>query len=530
MRWLSSLIKEEKIFICIFAYSLTFGMGIIIRQSIKGSIVTYLGAFLGFITTAVVANYFLTKEQFGLTRVLVEVAILVSVFAQLGLSSSAIKFFPQFKTADGRNNGFLFYLFIVPLFGLLVFGLLYVFLKPEIYKYYSENSALFVKYFYWVIPLAFFITYITVFETYSSILSRIVVPKIIKEIVIRIFTVVLFVLLFFDLISMNMFVGIFISIYGFAMLLNIIYVFKISTVSLKPKISFISPPLKKEIITYSLFIIGASIGTSIVGKIDILMISSVMGLGYAGIYSMAYYMANIIEIPSRSLLAISYPIVSAAINENNWAKVNDMYKRICLNQLLVGCFIFIVLWVGIDDIFKIIPNEAIYKQGKYVILFIGLSKLFDLATGFNAAILLFSRYYYYMLFFIFFLSGLTIAINLWLIPIFGINGSAIATAISILLYNAILTFFIYWKHKSQPFTINMLKIVGIFALTLAVNKFLFVFSNPFIDGVYRVIIASIIYGLLIYFIKISPEFNGLLKSAFKKDAISKLYIFNKKPR
>ncbi|MFZ4412824.1 MAG: lipopolysaccharide biosynthesis protein [Bacteroidales bacterium] len=517
--------KDNYLYLCL---SLKLGMGIIIRQSIKGSIVTYLGAFLGFITTAVVANYFLTKEQFGLTRVLIEAAIIVSVFAQLGLSSSAIKFFPQFKTSDGRNHGFLFYLFVVPLFGLLIFGLLYVFLKPEIYSYFSKNSALFVKYFYWVIPLAFFITYMTVFETYASILSRIVVPKIIKEIVIRVLTVALFALLFFGFISLNMFVGIFISIYGLAMLLNIFYIFKISAFTLKPNFSFISPELKRKIITYSLFIIGASVGTSIVGKIDIFMISGVMGLGYAAIYSMAYYMASIIEIPSRSILAISYPIVSAAINENNWEKVNDMYKRICLNQLLIGCFIFLVIWVGVDDIFKIIPNEAIYKQGKYVILFIGISKLFDLATGFNSAILLFSRYYYYMLFFIFFLSGLTIATNLWLIPIFGINGSAIATAISILLYNAILTFFIYRKHKSQPFSMNMFKNIVIFALTLGINKVLFTFSNPFIDLIYRVIIASAIYGLLIYFFKISPEFNELLKSSLKKGAIKKLYIFGKK--
>ncbi|MEI8205209.1 MAG: lipopolysaccharide biosynthesis protein, partial [Bacteroidota bacterium] len=97
-------------------------MGIVIRQSIKGSIVTYAGAFLGFLTTAFVVTFFLTPEQFGLTRVLIEAAGLVALFAQVGLSSSAVKFFPQFKTEDGRNHGFLFYLIALPVVGFLLFG------------------------------------------------------------------------------------------------------------------------------------------------------------------------------------------------------------------------------------------------------------------------------------------------------------------------------------------------------------------------------------------------------------------------
>ncbi|MFZ4740854.1 MAG: lipopolysaccharide biosynthesis protein [Bacteroidales bacterium] len=503
-------------------------MGIIIRQSLKGSIVTYAGSFLGFLTTAFVVTYFLTPEQFGLTRVLFEAAFLMSVFVQLGLSSSAIKFFPQFKTEDGRNHGFVFYLFTIPILGIIVFGLLYVLFKHPISNYFSANSALFVKYFYWVIPLAFFSAYMLIFETYASILSRIVVPKIIREVIIRILTIILFIVFFFGHISMNMFVGLFISIYGIALILNLIYIYKISPISLKPDFSFITPSLKRQILNYSIFIITASIGTSIVGKIDTFMVAAAIGLKYTAIYSVAYFMANIIEMPSRSISAIISPFVSEAINNNDWGKVNDMYKRVSLNQLLIGCFLFIVLWVSVDDIFKIIPNGNTYVQGKYVILFIGISKLFDLATGFNAFILIFSRYYYYILFFIFFLSGLTIATNLWLIPLFGINGSAIATAISILAYNAILTFFVRWKLKSQPFSINMLKIIAIFIFTLGINYFLVTIANPYLDAIIRGTLAIAIYGSAIFFLKISPEFNELLKSALKKGAFKKLYIFKKK--
>ncbi|MEI8205186.1 MAG: polysaccharide biosynthesis C-terminal domain-containing protein, partial [Bacteroidota bacterium] len=416
----------------------------------------------------------------------------------------------------------------LPVVGFLIFGLLYVLLQPQMSDYFSANSELFVHFYYWVIPLALFVTYLAISENYASLLLRIVVPKIIREVIIRVLTVVLFVMFYFGFMSMNMFIGLFISIYGIALLLNLFYIYKISPIYLKPDFSFITPALKSQMIRYSLFIIIASIGTSIVAKIDTFMVSAAIGLKATAIYSVAYFMAIIIEIPSRSISTITYPIVSEAINNSDWGEVNDMYKRVCLNQLLVGCFIFIVLWVGVDDIFRIIPNGNTYVAGKYVILFIGLSKLFDAATGFNASILILSRYYYYMLFFIFLLSGLTIATNLWLIPLYGINGTAIATAISIFLYNAILTFFIWWRLKSQPFSLNMLKIVAVFLLTLGLNYFLFHISNPILDGIVRVIIALLVYGSAAYFLKISPEMNALLKASLKKGAFAKLNIFNKK--
>jgi O-antigen/teichoic acid export membrane protein len=59
----------------------------------------------------------------------------------------------------------------------------------------------------------------------------------------------------------------------------------------------------------------ATIGSGIVSRIDIFMISAFSGLSYTGIYSIAFFMANIIEIPSRSLNSISMPLTSAHIKE-----------------------------------------------------------------------------------------------------------------------------------------------------------------------------------------------------------------------
>ena len=44
-------------------------MGIIAKQSIRGTIVTYLGVAVGFLTTFFVITRFITAEEIGLARV-----------------------------------------------------------------------------------------------------------------------------------------------------------------------------------------------------------------------------------------------------------------------------------------------------------------------------------------------------------------------------------------------------------------------------------------------------------------------------
>ena len=161
-------------------------MGIIIRQSIKGTIVNYVGIAIGFFTTFFVLTRFLTAEEIGLTRVLIDAAMLLSGLAQLGTSSSIIRYHPYFKNEAKKDHGFFFWSLVVPFIGFLIFGVLYLILKVPIETLFSEKSPLFVNYYYLVLPLAFFMLYLAVFETNANVLMRIVVPKLVREVIVRV--------------------------------------------------------------------------------------------------------------------------------------------------------------------------------------------------------------------------------------------------------------------------------------------------------------------------------------------------------
>ncbi|MDR3180986.1 MAG: oligosaccharide flippase family protein [Prevotellaceae bacterium] len=491
-------------------------MGIVIRQSIKGTVITYVGAFIGFLTTMFVVTKFLSPEDIGLTKVILEAGTMFAIFAQLGATSSAMRFFPYFKDEKKKHNGFFFYMLLVPFAGCLLFIPLYIFLKEPITLLFAEKSSLFISYYYWVVPLIFFLAYLSIFEVYSNVNMRIVVPRFNREIIIRLFILTTCLLYGFHLISRNGLVAGYVITYGIAMLCVFVYVFKTSITSLRHNVSYVARPLRKDILRYSLYLIIGALGGTVLGKLDLFMITSQLGLSYAGIFTVAFYMAAVIEIPSRSISSISAPIAAEALKKGDFETANALYKKVSLHQFLIGGLIFILLWTNIDNIFAIIPNGAVYADGKWVVFFIGLAKLIEVTLNFGGTLISFSKYYYWSLYFVFFIIGIGIVTNYLLIPVWGIAGAALATAISCLLSCSAQQWIVLKKVKGNPYSSGTLKLITVFLLLIGINHLLFKFDNPLIDGIIRCVVLAVAGAALLYMLKVSDEVNDTVRALWKK--------------
>ena len=115
-------------------------MGEIAKQSIKGTMVTYIGVAIGFVTTFFVLTRFLTSEEIGLARVLIDAATLFVGLAQLGTSSAAFRYFPYME----RSHGAFFWTTLVPLIGFILFGALYCILHEPLSHFFGDKSPLFI--------------------------------------------------------------------------------------------------------------------------------------------------------------------------------------------------------------------------------------------------------------------------------------------------------------------------------------------------------------------------------------------------
>ena len=129
-------------------------MGVIIRQSFSGTLATIL--VLPLVSLPLFRSGTLsTPEEIGLTRVILDAAVLLAGLSQLGTGSSTMRFFPYFKDEKNKDNGFFFWTLIIPLVGFVIFTLLFFLFKQPVCDFFQEKSPLFVDYYHLVVPIAF---------------------------------------------------------------------------------------------------------------------------------------------------------------------------------------------------------------------------------------------------------------------------------------------------------------------------------------------------------------------------------------
>ncbi|MEO1654086.1 MAG: oligosaccharide flippase family protein, partial [Bacteroidota bacterium] len=225
--------------------------------------------------------------------------------------------------------------------------------------------------------------------------------------------------------------------------------------------TFIKPRLLKEILVYGLYIVLGGASGQLIHRVDSIMIPAMLGTLDLGVYTIAFYIGSIIEIPRKMISSISMPIISQAWAKDDRQELKNIYYKSSLNQLIVGLVFFLCVWINIDSLFSLIPKGELFREGKYVVFFIGLTKLVDMSTGLNNEILVHSRLYRLTLLIVFMLAIFIVGSNLLLIPIFGLNGAAGATFLSYFLYNLVKFLIILIAFKMQPLRWKHLLIVGI---------------------------------------------------------------------
>ena len=477
----------------------------------------YCGMMLGYVNLLLLSPLILSPEQIGLTRVLYDGSYMFAMLAQLGIWSVATKFYSYFRDKNKKDNGFLFYMVSIPALGFVVLGSLLLIFHEQFAGLFIQKSPLIVDYYYYFIPLIFIVMYYQVFETYSSLQYRIVVPNLLREVLNKFMYLLIILLLLSQLISFKTFINFYVLSYGLSLIVLILYLRSMHTLHFKPDFGFVTPELRKQMVTYGIFVFFGSLGAFAVARMDVIMLSSLSGLYFAGVYSISYLLGNVIEVPRKAIAQISVPIIADAWKNNDIDKIEEIYKKTSINQAIVAGLIFLIIWINIEAIFSLIPNSSVYIAGKYVALFIGLARFIDAATGVNTEILMNShKHYKFNLVLLFAMGVLTIVLNLILIPILNMYGACLSVLISIVLYNIFKFIFIYKKWKIQPFTFNTLKVILLLILLIFVSYLFPKLHNPILQILMVSIPIIIMYTAACYFLKVSDDANDLADKVFLK--------------
>lgn len=490
-------------------------MGIIARQSIKGTLVTYIGVAVGFFTTFFVLTRFLTSEEIGLARVLIDTATLFIGLAQLGSGSSMIRFFPYFKSPteqDRSYHGFFFWSIIIPLLGFIVLSLIYVLTKAPLSALFQDKSPLFVSYYYAILPLALFMLYQTIFETGANVLMRIVLPRAVRELFLRIFLLAAYLLYAFRYVSMNGFVALLCGAYGLAALINLIYLVHGGHISFRPDFHYIDRALAKRYLLYTLFQITSAVVTVLAPTISSFFITAQMGLSYTGIFAIATYIATMVSIPNRSLNSIANPQLAQAIKDKDRSSLQHLLGQISSNSFLVGSFIFAAIWLNIDLLFAILPNGETYAVARNTVLILMLTQLIVATLSATLSVLNYSRYYALSLIFSLLLTLSVILLNNRLLPLLGMNGAALSNLLSYSGYYLLITLVMAIALRVHPFARGHILTLLLLGLMLAAGWLIDSYLPT--DNIWLLSLCKTtlwaMAGVAALRMKISPEINALL--------------------
>ena len=425
-------------------------MGIIKQQTIQSSVFTYAGVAVGFLTQGLFFPNLFSKAQVGLLTLLISLAQVLAQFANLGTNGAGGRYFPYFRNPDRQHNGYLFLTSLSTLIGFCLCVLLLWLARPWFIENSGGESTLFTEYYYLLIPLTLFTVYFAVFDNYARLLFDPVTGTVLQQFVQRLLILGVGVIYWLGWVTFPQFLGLWLLTFFLQTALMIVSVVRNKSLFLSRRFLNIDPALRGNLTRYAALTLTTALSSQIILTIDKVMINSKQGLGDTGVYGTASYFAAVIAVPATALYKVSGALIAESWKTNDLENIAKIYRKSCLNQLIAGCLVFVGVAANLPGVFRFLPES--YAAGYYVILWLGLGKLIDMATGVNGIILNTSRFYTYDSLFFVILIFVTIAVNLYLIPRYGINGAAIGAATATLLYNLARTLFVGFAFRMQPFT------------------------------------------------------------------------------
>ncbi|MDZ7721161.1 MAG: oligosaccharide flippase family protein [Balneolaceae bacterium] len=485
-------------------------MGIIVRQSISNTIIAYVGIALGFVLTILMFPHILTPDQYGLTRVLISASFISSQFAHLGFQNLVIRYYPFFKKAAPKRHGFLFWIITIPVAGFILFTIIYLLASDTIIQYYRERSPLFVDYYLWVLPLTLFIIYFEVLNNYLRSLRDSTTGSFVNEILQRFISILILAVYFFEWIGFQQFIALFIFSYLIQPLIIGIQIWRKRELQLTPNFSIIRKKLVKGMASYSLYSMLGGLTTVFVWNVDIMMLGSMAGLDDTAVYSIAFYIVSVITVPQQSIHKIAAPLMSDFIKKKQWKEVESIYKKSSLNQLIPGLLIFGLIWIHLDKLYMLLPE--VYAAGVWVVFIVGIGKLTAMISGLNGVILSNSKHYRVSFYTNIILVAITIIANYLLIPTYGIEGAALASAMAIIIYNAVKYLYVLLIMGLQPLSSKTFWILLLGASTIYITHVWVDFSFIWLDIAIKSIIFPFTFMAPILYFKVSPDINKLLES------------------
>ena len=246
---------------------------------------------------------------------------------------------------------------------------------------------------------------------------------------------------------------------------------------------------------------------------DILMLGYFTNASTVGLYHPAARTAGLLQALLMSFISIYAPMISQFHSEKNLLKMNQTYKMVSRWLLVFSIPISIMFILFPENILSLFGKEYISSSNVLIILTIAtlLQAIFGAASptlgmsGFTRLILINTSIAFI----------LNLGLNYTLIPLYGINGAAYATLITLTIIGCIRVAQVRIFLKMNLFSFKMLKPLTAGAVTYFITtnlKPILENYNFVVELLIAVPCSLLIYGFLIWLMRLDEEDKSFISS------------------
>ena len=482
----------------------------IARQSIVNFFSIALAFALGGVSTLYLYPTYPGKAFQGLIVALLAFSNLLQPFISFGVQHALIKFYSQCETKQEQDR-LLWFSMLFPLLLVVLFLGLYLFYEPEIAAFLAQENESLRSYAYLILSLGIATAYFEIFYSWQRVYLKTVIGNFLKELYNRLLIFAGLVLFALKILNEEQFIFYLIVGYYVRLLLMMGYSFWVYV----PQFSFGLPTQWKLILRYSATIFLSGAAASFILDIDKSMLSNVLTLDNVAYYSVAIFIATLIEAPGRGMFQIVAPLVSQAIHKEDENRLKKLLQKSASNLLIISGFIAVVINVNLTDFYSLVNQEG-YASAFWVVGLISVGKLFSMSMGCLNNIISNSKLYNYVFWFSVIGALLAVLLNVLLIERYGLMGAAWATLVVMLLTNSLKLVLVAYRLKMHPFSVKM----GItLALILATYGLFFkttLVTQPLLNILLKTLLISVLFVIVVIKAELSSELIRLYRNALRR--------------
>ena len=476
-------------------------MGIVVRQSFLNLISIGVAFLIGAVNTLYLYPTYLGSTFQGLVIALLAISNIVQPFISFGTQHAVIRYYSKYNKKR-EKDGLLTISVLIPLIIILLFIPIFFAFYDDIKSYLFQSNETLSKYVYVIIYIAISTSFFEIFYSWLRVKLKSVFGNFLKELYPRLLISFLLISFSAGVINFEKFIMFLICGYYLRLIIVVIYSFYI----IKPKINFSFKEDFGEIFKYCILIFLSGAASSIILDIDKSMLSSILTVENVAYYSVAVFIAAVVEIPGRAMFQILSPVVADAINKKHFGKLEDLLKKSSTNLVLVASLFFLLINLNLTDFYNMLDQDG-YSIGIPIVIIVSLGKLYTMSIGCINNIISNSKYYYYTFWFSLFSSILAVILNIYFISIYGIIGAAYATLIVLMIMNSLKIYLVKIKFNMHPYSNDTIKIILLSIVTYLIFSNLQLGFSSFLNITIKSSLVFILYTLAAYIFKLSDDVN-----------------------